>query len=453
MTGSPTEPELMSKLRLSIEATSALSRWAVLTERTIRLPTVRWDRAGYTDAVMAAFFVSEPGKGTRLVVAKQLPPGQATEPAAHARAVREAPAAFLRHLVTQPYDPIPLPSGEVLMFQGLAADSRSWHPMADMTAGYMPYAAEVLARSLIRDWNHDFTIETENVVDFLRREIGQATSSLPDGGLLGEASSHPWLRVPGEVPVANPLRLYGEDSLFAGEFVDPICGRTHGDMHTGNVLMRQDGGHPEPDSFVLIDLATYSSRQPIGQDLVRLLLSVTMHVLPQLSRPQLRHLLRVFVKPDSPAPPDLPPVAVEALYAVYRPAAQLTATCGDDIWRRQYLLTLIAQGLAFATFANLHTAHREWCFLLAGHAARELLIQLGRSREVPTGSAAVGAHQFAKTVIGSSTSPKPSPQGSRSSAPINRRARVIHPAADRTEPPGHRGLRLLDAMPYSSQSI
>lgn len=76
-----------------------------------------WVRTGYTGAVLAPVFVTEPGIGSQLVVVKRLPPGHAAEPTTHRRAIRDCPPAFRRHLVPQIFDPVDLPTGGVLTFE------------------------------------------------------------------------------------------------------------------------------------------------------------------------------------------------------------------------------------------------------------------------------------------------------------------------------------------------
>ncbi len=47
--------------------------------------------------------------------------------------------------------------------------------------------------------------------------------------------------------------------------------------------------------------------------------------------------------------------------------------CSAEVWRAQYLFSLIAHGLVFTTYDNLGPKLREWFYRLAGHAAREVL--------------------------------------------------------------------------------
>src|SRR5215203_6457568 len=70
---------------LGADAATALRQWCAMTERQVHVPAVAWRGTGYTEAMVAPLFVTELGKGSRLALAKVLPPGQVAEAAAHRR--------------------------------------------------------------------------------------------------------------------------------------------------------------------------------------------------------------------------------------------------------------------------------------------------------------------------------------------------------------------------------
>jgi hypothetical protein len=366
---------------LGTEAATRLLKWAELTQRVITVPAQEWRRRGFTDALLVQLFIDRPGESTRLVVAKLLPPGQTAEPGRHARAVSEAPGPFRRHLVEQVYEPVFLDGGGVVMFQGLAGDSEQWRPLGSMPPTAIPGACETVARSLIAEWNPDFTVKVQDLVEFLHDDIGDTGSVRRH---LVEPATLPadtWLRPDGDPPVPNPALLVTEASIFGGERINAAFGRVHSDLHALNVLLRQRRNQGWPDSFVLVDLMTYQSSGQLGRDLVRLLLSVTGLALGQLTPAQRTALLARFVRPETPAGPVSFPV--DALDAVYSTAAAELSRAGRDVWRRQFLLSLVTQGLIMTTFESFPPAARWWYYRVAGHAARELVGEFHPSIAVP----------------------------------------------------------------------
>jgi hypothetical protein len=395
---------------LDPEAAQALAQWAHVTGREIQLPTKVWRRKGFTGAVLTQIYVTERGRGSRLVVVKFVPRPQVvassmeipSEGGALLRALVEA-REFKSHLVDQPFDSIRLHSGGALIFQNPAGDGSSWLPVSELPPSHLAEACEVLVESLISDWNSDFTIQTgQQIVTFLHDETVEINvSQLP--AELSEGARWPlWFRTHHDPPMPNPLRLCGSDSVFAQDSVDLIMGRTHGDLHDLNVLMRHGRGKFDPHSFVLVDLSTYSGCAQLGRDVVRLLLSVMARLMPGLSDTQQRLLLMLFVAPDMSETQQLPSAVVDIVTRVYERTASLTIRLGGIVWRQQYLLSLIAQALAFTAFRSLGPCFRWWCFRLAGYAARQLLVEFERGSSIPP-DAAVMANPFDADVESSSS--------------------------------------------------
>jgi hypothetical protein len=175
--------------------------------------------------------------------------------------------------------------------------------------------------------------------------------------------------------------LIGAESLFGDALGDVVVGRTHSDLHDLNVLLRQRGDDHWIDTFVLVDLMTYDPGSQLGRDLVRLLLSVTGRRLPDLSEPERTLLLSAFVRPDETL--DLPAFAVDPLRAIYQTAATELSRAGREVWRQQFLLSLVAQGMVMTTFENFDPALRWWFFRLSGYAARQLVLDFHSSIDVP----------------------------------------------------------------------
>jgi hypothetical protein len=401
---------------LDTDVAGALLRWAITTGRQIRVPASPWRRKGYTGAVLAPLFVTEPGSGTQQVVVKRLPSGQATEPEAHRRALREAPRTFRSHLVEQVFDPIMMPDGGAVMFQSLAGASQDWRPMANLPTACLPDGCGILTKALLGGWNANFVITSVNAVDFLIDEIDNIGSVGRHVAPVATAARPAWVCVEGD-PMPDPLHLLTEASPFAGTLVDVVVGRVHGDLHDLNVLMKQGRrGQPCLDTFVLVDLMSYTSAGQLGRDVVRLLLSVAARLLPELSASQQRLLLPAFVRPEDTAPEDLPPLVVNSLLSVYEPAAELLSRCGAETWRRQYLLSLIAHGLVFTTYERLSPASRWWFYRLAGSAARELLCELELTGGAPTEVTKLSNPYVAQVSSGASPAASAPSEHSRHSA-------------------------------------
>ncbi len=366
------------------EAAENLIRWAKANLRDIIVPARRWRRAGHTGATLAGLYVKERSSAVRFLVVKILSPGDRDESEAHLRALDETPVTFRRHLVEQIYDPLLLPSGGMVTFQGLAGRSITWRPMGDLPIHQIPVACELVGQSLIEDWNPDFAVTPTTVADFLAAEVDNV-GSVQSHVSAGPAARSPWLRTNGGPPVPNPLRLLAPDSLLATERLDILSGRVHGDLHGANAIM-QPGNIDRLDTFVLVDLATYSSAGQLGRDLVMMLLSATGRLLPDLPEVQQVYLLEAFVRPDLEPSGQLPELAVQTLRAVYRPASTLLDGYTKESFRCQYLLSLVAHGLNHTAFIDLGVDRRWWFYRLAAYAARELLVELGRSSDIPAGA-------------------------------------------------------------------
>jgi hypothetical protein len=238
---------------LGATAAEALHDWATLNGRDLHVPAHPWLRRGFTDAQLAQLFIADPEHGTRLVVIKVLP-GKSAEPQAHRRALLETPPAFRPHLVEQVYEPLPIAGGGAIAFQRLAGDSRDWRPMADLPSQRLGSACEVIIRALLADWNPDHTIRTARTVDFLRAEVENQGSVHSHVAPAGASAQSAWIRIDGDHPLPNPIHLLGDESLLADEPIDLVYGRSHGDLHDLNVLIRQSRDALRLDSFVFVDL-------------------------------------------------------------------------------------------------------------------------------------------------------------------------------------------------------
>jgi hypothetical protein len=360
---------------------AALLGWAAENGRVVWPPARHWRRAGYSGAWLARLYVRDERRRTHLVVVKVLPAGQPAEVAAHRLAIEEA-GTFRDHLAAPLFDPFRLPGGGLVTFQAPVGADTDMMVAADLPITDLPSVLSELVRALLGDWNRDPAVVPMDAVEALRMDLAAHPSALQAKAPIGPAD-HPWVAINGIV-VPNPDQLTGPDSPLAGARVDLTIGRVHGDLHDRNLLVQRRAGLVDPRSFALVDLMSYASERQLGQDPVRLLLCGAARLLNHLTEPNWSLLTTVLTIPDEPLPRLLPPLATDLRDAVYQTAAGQLRGCGT--WPDQYLLTLISQGMAMATFENLGVGRRWWFFELAGRAARELLVRLGRESTIPTGA-------------------------------------------------------------------
>jgi hypothetical protein len=378
---------------LGADAAVALEQWARRNGAKVHLPAQRWRAAGYTGAVLTALYVTgpkspvaatdgdrsddAPSAGSQLVVVKLLASDQAVEPERHTQALRDCTPSFRRHLVEQLLPPLRVAGDKVLMFQGQAGDSSIWKPIANLAPTALPRACAVVTRALIADWNPTPEVRTRSAVDYLHGEL-ERTDSTRHHMTSASDRQAVWVRFDDDPPVPNPSLLGTHQSLLAGVDVDLICGQGHGDLHTQNILLRQERDVADPDTFVLVDLMTYQRSCPLDRDPVTLLLSALTSTLGDSSAQHRRLILDVVIDPESPSADLVPAAATATVRAVYGTAEELLKRrLGREAWRRQYLLSLIARGLIFSTFENLGPARRWWFHQLAAYAAGALVTDLG----------------------------------------------------------------------------
>lgn len=374
----------------------ALLDWAADTDRVVQVPARRWHRTGHSGAWLTRLYIVDERRRPQLVVLKVLPAGQAAEAATHRRAIREAPEPFRDHLAVPAFDAIRLEDGRLVTFQALAGHGDDMMTVSDLPLTDLPDILRTVTKALIGLWNPDFTVLPADVATVLRRDLAEHPSAL--GGLAPTIAAGPrWIAVDGVV-VPNPGHLTGTDSLLAGERLDFANGRVHGDLHDGNLLVWQRAGLTQPGSFTLVDLTTYASDGQLGHDPVRMLLCGVARLLDYLSEPLRPMLSTILTVPDAEPTRLLPPLATDLRDAVYDGAAPLLRGCGT--WPNQYLVSLVSQGMAMATFENLGARRRWWFFELAARSARELLIRLGQRDAIPSDARPMdNAFEHAATVL------------------------------------------------------
>ncbi len=365
----------------------ALREWAAGLGGRVALPSSPWRREGqHTGAVLVAIVLDAPNPPKGKMIVKVCPPGHHVEEAAdHLLAVAESPPPFAaRHLVEQLYPRYPVGDDRFLIFQGIAGDSLvDCQPVShpELPAEALVAVCGQVARALLNEWNQANSNVRRGTVQagtYLQAELAEALEAGRSarrwadavGGLTPGTS---WVITAEDHalgPMPNPYRLVAGDPVVDRR-IDYLYGRSHGDLHTDNVLIPwQRPRRPQPAAFWLIDLAGYRSDAPLTRDPVALLLSVIAREMPPKPADQ-QALLDFVVTPHKQ-----PPLSItrqgKAVWAVYEPGPRFAGRWLDE-WRDQYLLSLLATALLYTSFENIGPDGRWWCFRLAARAGREFL--------------------------------------------------------------------------------
>jgi len=381
MTGQ--DPDLDPKLATGLEPSvvDALAEWQGSTG--IRLELETWLTAGHTTAKVAVVVATGNCPPTKVIL-KACPPDRLTsrEPRLHAQALVDSPKGFSNdHLVEQLFDTVESPDKWRILFQAIAGDSlRTVRPLESvLDDDRLPELVEFVAASLLNDWNHDFSTRQLTPAELLRSELGsKADRNGPLLQFLKELDLNAeWLRFslnPGRV-VPNAIQWALEADTWP-ENTPPIWalfGRTHGDLHPGNVLIRVQPT-PSARDFRLIDLSDFRPLGSLASDLTHLLLSIVGSQLPD-SPGRRRDLLKIALE-ESPTVPlelrGLREVASRLRQAGRNWHSSSTQGLQDD-WEDQFSLALVTEALQFVGRRSLPLEHRLWFFQLASCALGSFL--------------------------------------------------------------------------------
>jgi WD40 repeat protein len=369
-------------------AAAALADWATGQHSQVRLPSRRWKRCGYTESVLVAVVIhpGPPGSGrpTKLIV-KVCPTGRAAEETGrHQEAWQDAREFAEQHLVRQLFPRHPVGDGRYLMFQESAGSLLTSRTVSELPDEHRVAALRSAVDLVLRKWNHDGPIpRTGTAAAYLNNELRTALERpsvrrwADAAGLL--VPGRDWISteadaVHGAMP--NPVRMAGPDSLVAGLEIDYLVGRSHGDLHVDNILVPvPQVGEPELHQMRFVDLSEYRPDAPLTRDLVTLLLSALLPVVPDLPADQADALLTFVLGPNDRSPPRLPPILVETVRELYRVGEEHAREWGDE-WRAQYLLSVQAGATLYTTFDNARESGRWWYFRLAARAAKAFVDEL-----------------------------------------------------------------------------
>jgi hypothetical protein len=400
---------------------AAIRRWTRTTG--VKLRYAGWSDHGNTTARLIAAYAGS-GSGQKLIL-KYIPKGrrELVEPALHTAAWDDAPLEFrARHLVEQPWPATELSEGSWMVFQNIGgrdlSRARSMSTrLNDVLANSYPVAELVASAgnavaAAVGGWNaggdgNGFPTAVEHLRSLLgeRLKTGHPLYEwLCKRGLLDHSTAE---LVTTEVDgVPNPLELVLGQHPAADRRIYDFVGKSHGDLHPGNILMGS-----APDQFWFIDLARYGPARPLTYDPAYLELTTVAHFLPLMKdENQRKAAVRVLLEPEDAKEVTLPSLLCELVASMYD--AGVTWANGSSKgqeWRETSLLAFVAGGLIMAGRERFDAADREWFLQVAAAAA-------ARFTALP-GSAEAGPAADSRPAPSSRARPLPVVDGLRIVAP------------------------------------
>ncbi|NED53824.1 hypothetical protein G3I24_23360 [Micromonospora aurantiaca] len=316
----------------------------------------------------------------RPCVVKLCPPGPfGREPdnAAHLAALEEAPDAFrLDHLTKTRFSPVFCADGWVVTGQEFTAG----RPLSSLQDEVQLEACRTIRETLLQQWTgDDYDIDTSALGALVRREL---RDSLEPGRWLHNWArkqallDEPGMLVSGEDGVLpNPFQIFQPGSPITGRQVQYLVGRTHGDLHTGNILIPDRDGVPNPASFRLIDLATYHARAPLSRDIATLMMSLLTPQAGASANPRVQNALLDYLLTDhrnDELARRIPPEIVDVV-DVLRTVREEFVQGWETAWHDQIKVSLLAQAMLHAAYDSGTSDTQSWSLRLAGRLTRRLL--------------------------------------------------------------------------------
>jgi hypothetical protein len=321
---------------------------------------------GQSGASLLDVIVRRPHADSQRILIKVCAEDSATfEAARHALALRANRDFAERHLIEMPYGPWPIGDGRSLMFQERLAGCVH---LDELEAEDLVSACRYVARAVI-GWTTARRHTVETVPAYLERELNRQSR----GTLIGDVSDRfdlpdaDWVTIDGEV-LPNPLRLCGDRSMLADIKIDVECGRAHSDLQMRNILVPCDHEQrPQWERMKLVDLPGFSEDAPLTRDIATLLMSALRPTVADLPDGQSRALTRLVIGPAATAPASLPADVARLVTGIYDGSPKDLRETPE--WRRQYLLSIVADALRHASYDNAGHRGRWWYLGLAARAA------------------------------------------------------------------------------------
>lgn len=191
-----------------------------------------------------------------------------------------------------------------------------------------------------------------------------------DGRLSGWAAAHDTdlIRVDGEPdPLPNPFAV-ARGRLLAGEVIRPLLGRSHGDLHTDNALVRVRP-RVDTDDWFLIDTALYDSVGPLTRDPAHLLLYIIARSMETIAEAQQGPLIELLLDPINGPDHLVPRWLAELIQGVAAETGAWVEKSGlTPRWREQSYLSLAACAMLFLGRTSTREVDKPWFLRLAARA-------------------------------------------------------------------------------------
>src|SRR6266540_3991552 len=224
-----------------------------------------------------------------------------------------------------------------------------------------------LVQGLLAGWAGPPHVAYYSVPAFLRLHLGDRLDHGKPLDVLARSMTDDLVMLPDPLP--NPFRLLEDGPATRGIEVAAPVGRSHGDLHVENALVRV---RPkiEPADFRLIDLAKYEENGPLARDPVHFLLHMAARSLPYLGPAQRDALLVTLLDPASTRRDQLPTWLAKTITEVYRAGEEWVGPSGfGPEWRRHRPLSLLACSLIVHVRRTTRREDRDWFMHLAARSA------------------------------------------------------------------------------------
>jgi hypothetical protein len=384
---------------LGPEVTAVLRDWAQLHDRYYALE--HWLANGRSRAPVAVVIETDAHKrASAMLVLKVLTVRDGElrdlEYGRHRRAIAHAPAFAKDHLTEFVHEAIPAGHQQWITFQRIAGETLGdtevltvlLRRMLGITAEAEPSgtgrvgcdpatfaaACQHVIGGVLRDWAGDPFIPAAapwGIPEFFRRHIGQQME--PGGRLHGWAQRHQGEEIQfaeEALPLPNPFAV-AQGRYFADTTtVGPFIGRTHGDLHSDNALVRV---RPALDTsmYFLIDTALYEESGPLTRDPVHFLLYVIARSMETISPAQQGPLIDLLLDPAGGPAPLVPGWLATLIGQIDAAIAGWVRSTGlEQKWRTQTLLSTSACAMLFLGRGSTREADKQWFLRLAARAAQ-----------------------------------------------------------------------------------
>jgi hypothetical protein len=296
-----------------------------------------------------------------------------TEYARHYAAALESPDFARDHLARLIDDPIPVGDRHWITFQSIAGSLDQFDVLSSLHSGFLgrtdllcdadSFAAICggIIRGVLADWAGAPSVEYFSVPDYIRAHL---TYRLGPGKPLAEL-----LRSGAD----DVLTLLRDESLTSGITIAAPVGRSHGDLHVENVLVRL---RPQAarDDYRLIDLANHELAAPLARDPAHLLLHMVNRSLQWLGPGEREALREVLLDPASRRADQLPSWLGKTISGIYQAGEEWIEESGfGPDWRRNRPLSVYAAALMVYVRRSTQPDERAWLASLAADAVQRFL--------------------------------------------------------------------------------